>query len=403
MIKDNFAKLENRENTMSIKWDMKKETFGTEDILPLWVADSDWKTSTEVRENLVDRAENGILGYSFADQSIEEAVQRWYKKRFNLDIKKEWLVFGTGVVPSINFALKTITEAGDGVIIQPPVYKPFFSAVEINNCSLIKNDLKYENNYYQMDFDDLKNQIKEFKENGKNVKAMILCSPHNPVGRVWSEAELVELLRILKKEDIYLISDEIHFDLVYSTSKHIPILELLERDEFKDYQDKLISFSSPSKTFNIAGLHTSYTLIKSKKLRNEYIKSLEGFETSNSPFGLIALKTAYNQSESWLDSQLEYLEANYEYLKKYLAENIPEIKVTEAEGTYLAWLNFSGLNFKDDEELIDFMNNKAKVGLNPGRWFGDNGSMFMRLNLACPRKRLEKALTRIKDAFENRK
>lgn len=396
-----FSKLENRENTMSVKWDKRKEIFAREDILPLWVADSDWQTAAEVKKALLKKIKTGIFGYSFPDQTVKQAVKSWYKKRFKVDIKKEWLIFDTGVVPAINFTLKAVTKPGDGVIIQPPVYNPFFSAVEVNNCSLIKNELISKNNYYQMDLADLENKIKNFKDNGNQVKAMILCSPHNPVGRVWREDELLKLLRILKREDIYLLSDEIHSDLVYSDYKQIPTVKLiLARDEFKDYRDKLISFAAASKTFNIAGLHTSYTIIESEALREKYMAAKEGFGTGNSPFGLTALKTAYNKGEDWLQAELEYLESNYQYLKNYLAENIPKIKLTEAEGTYLAWLNFSDFEFETDEELIEFMNEKAKVGLNPGCSFGDKGSMFMRLNLACPRKRLKKALKRIKKAVE---
>lgn len=397
-----FSKLENRANTMSSKWDKKKEIFGSEDILPMWVADSDWQTAPAVKERLQKRAEHGIFGYSFADQSIYQSVQNWLQHRFDLNIKKEWLLFDTGVVPAINFTLKAIIKTDAAVIIQPPVYRPFFGAVKNNNCRLLKNELIKKDNHYQLDVKTLEKQIKDSNQQGNKVKAMIFCSPHNPVGRVWQEGELLELLRLLKKEDIYLLSDEIHSDLIYPGCRHIPVLKLLlERDEFKDYRKKVISFMAASKTFNIAGLHTSYTIIESKELRSAYQKAKAGFGTGNSPFGLLALKAAYNKGEEWLEAQLDYLEDNYKFLQRYIKENMPQIKVTEAEGTYLVWLNCTELDFKNDEQLIEFMNKKAKVGLNPGRWFGDAGSMHMRLNIACPRERLEAGLERIKMAVES--
>lgn len=394
-----FSSLENRVNTMSTKWDKRKEIFDNQDLLPMWVADSDWQTAPVVKKALLKRTEAGIFGYSFADQSIYQAVQNWLLKRYNLKINKEWIIFDTGVVPAINFTLKAITEKNDALIIQPPVYRPFFAAAENNNCKLIKNELIKKDNHYQMDLKKLKKQISKSKKEGNKVKAMIFCSPHNPVGRVWQENELLELLRLLKAEDIYLLSDEIHSDLVYSDYQHKPVLKLiLERDEFKDYRKKLISFMAASKTFNIAGLHTSYTIIESEKLRAAYQKEKEGFATGSSPFGLLALKSAYNEGEDWLEKQLQYLEANYNFLKTYIKEKIPQLEVIESEGTYLVWLDFSGFGFENDQQLIEFMNKKAEVGLNPGRWFGEAGSMHMRLNLACPRKRLENGLKRIKKA-----
>ncbi|MFP4198672.1 MAG: MalY/PatB family protein [Halanaerobium sp.] len=397
-----FSKLENRNNTMSTKWDKRKEIFGSQDILPMWVADSDWQTAPEVKKRLQERAEAGIFGYTFADQSVYQAVENWLQQRFELNIDREWLLFDTGVVPAINFTLKAITEQNDAVIIQPPVYRPFFGAVKNNNCRLIKNKLLKNDNHYQFDLEDLEFKINQAKEKGERVRAMIFCSPHNPVGRVWQEEELLKLLRLLKKEDIYLLSDEIHSDLIYPEYQHIPVLKiLLAGDEFKDYRKKVISYMAASKTFNIAGLHVSYTIIESEKLRRDYQKAKEGFGTGNSPFGLLALKTAYNEGEKWLKEQMQYLKANYNFLKDYLKENISGIKVTEAEGTYLVWLDCRDLGFESDEQLINFMNQKAKVGLNPGRWFGDAGSMHMRLNIACPRERLEEALERLKKAVEN--
>lgn len=401
MSKYNFSKIENRSDTMSTKWDKRREVFGREDILPMWVADSDWQTAPEIKNAIIKRAEHGIFGYSFAADEVKDSIESWLKKRFNLKINQDWLIFDTGVVPAINFSLKALTEAGDGVIIQPPVYRPFFGAVKNNECSLVENELLLKDGHYQIDFEDLEQTIAEWRNKEKDLKAMIFCSPHNPVGRVWNQEELIKLLRILKREDIYLLSDEIHADLIYPDFKHHPVLKIvLENEEFNDYREKIISFMAASKTFNIAGLHTSYTIIESERLRKQYNKAKNGFGTSNSPFGLLALKAAYLEGEDWLEEQLSYLESNYNYLKDFFSKNIPQINVTAAEGTYLAWLDCSQLQFDSDQKLINFMNNKAQVGMNPGQWFGKAGSMFMRLNIACPRSRLKTALTRIKEAVE---
>jgi cystathionine beta-lyase len=397
----NFSKLINRENTLSIKWDMREQIFGREDIIPLWVADSDWQTAPEIKEEIINTAEHGIYGYSCADDEIKDSVQKWLKKRFDLNIKKDWIIFDSGVVPAINFTLKSLCNPGDGVIIQPPVYRPFFTAVKNNDCTLVENELVLEANRYKIDFEGLKNIINEWKTKEEELKAFIFCSPHNPVGRVWEKEELRKLIDILMEEDIYLLSDEIHADLVYPGFSHFPSLKLLLAEpKYKDYRKKVISYMAASKTFNIAGLHTSYTIIESESLRRKYERTKKGFATGNSPFGLRALKAAYDKGEAWLEAQLLYLEKNKEFLKEFFAENAAEIKVVEQEGTYLCWLDCRSLPFENDKELKNFFINQARVGLNPGSWFGKAGSGFMRLNIACPRERLEKGLKRIKKAVD---
>jgi cystathionine beta-lyase len=396
-----FSKLINRENTLSIKWDMREKFFGREDILPLWVADSDWQTAPEIKEEVISTAKHGIYGYSCADDSIKESVQNWFDKRFELKLKNEWIVFDSGVVPAINFSLKTITDAGDGVIIQPPVYRPFYTAVKNNDCTLVENNLILEDNHYKIDFAGLEAIIDEWKDKKENLKALIFCSPHNPVGRVWKKEELQKLMDILSREGIYLLSDEIHADIVFSDYKHLPSLKVLLSDaKYKDYRKKVISYMAASKTFNIAGLHTSYTIIESDSLRKKYEKEKRGFASGNSPFGLKALKTAYDKGEDWLEEQLLYLENNKKFLIEFFENNIPEIKVVEQEGTYLCWLDCRNLPFENDKKLREFFINKARVGLNPGIWFGKAGSGFMRLNTACPKIRLEKGLKLIEEAVK---
>ena len=398
----NFSKMNNRNNTMSIKWDKCKEIFGREDILPLWVADSDWHTAPEIKADLINKVDNDILGYTFADQEVETAVQNWLKKSFELQIDRDWLVFDTGVVPAINFTLKAITEAGDGVIIQPPVYRPFFTAAKNNNCNLIKNNLIIKDGHYKIDFEGLEKIIADWKNKDGQIKALIFCSPHNPVGRVWKQSELKRLIKILKRENIYLLSDEIHSDLVYPGYNHYPSLKIIDNNpELESYRDKIITYMAASKTFNIAGLHTSYTIISSDKLKKKYNRAKNGFSSGNSPFGLEALKSAYNKGEKWLEKQLEYIVENKSYLQNFINEEIPEIKLLKQEGTFLVWLDCRGLNFDSDQQLRNFIIKEAKVGLNPGIWFGKSGRGFMRINIACPKKRLKLALMRIKKAVDN--
>ncbi|SFL13622.1 MalY/PatB family protein [Halanaerobium salsuginis] len=396
----NFDKLEDRTNTMSAKWDQREAIFGTQNLIPMWVADSDWQTAPAVKNELISRAEEGIFGYSFATAEITNSIQEWLKKRFDLTVASDWLQYDTGVVPAINFTLKAITEAGDGVIIQPPVYRPFFESVKNNDCLLVENTLVEEDGYYQMDFAGLEEIIANWQEKPGSLKAFILCSPHNPVGRVWKRDELIRLIKILQREKIYLLTDEIHADLIYRGYQHYPILKLLaEEKNLKDYQNQVVAFMAASKTFNIAGLHTSYTIIADPKLRHKYQAAKAGFATGNSPFGLLALQAAYQNGEEWLEAQLDYLTANYQFCRDFIKQEIPGLKLSRAEGTYLAWLDFRQLSFESDQELSKFIAKEAGLGMNQGNWFGRAGSMFMRLNLACPRQRIKTALKQLKKAL----
>lgn len=344
--KYNFSKLHNRNNTMSVKWDKCEEIFGKDDILPLWVADSDWPTAPEIKAALINKAENGILGYTFADQKVKTAVKNWLSKRFDLEIDKNWLVFDTGVVPAINFTLKAITKAGDGVVIQPPVYRPFFSAVKNNDCELIKNSLVIKDRHYKIDFAGLEKIIADWKDKKGDIKALIFCSPHNPVGRVWKQSELKRLIKILKRENIYLLSDEIHSDLVYPAYDHYPSLKIIDDNpELEAYRKKIITYMAASKTFNIAGLHTSYTIISSDKLKRKYNRTKNGFSSGNSPFGLEALKSAYNNGEKWLEEQLQYIVENKNYLQNFIENEIPAIKLFEQEGTFFNLVRLQRFKF----------------------------------------------------------
>lgn len=387
-----FSTYVDRRDSNSVKWDMISETFGNEDLLPMWVADSDWPTAPSVIRAIKERTDHGIFGYTFPDQKLKNIIVDWVKKHYDWDIKKEWIVFSNGVVPSLNIAVQTFTNNGDEVIIQPPVYYPFRSAVENNGAVLINNQLKKENGNYKFDLKNLKNILKDSPRKLSRAKLLILCSPHNPVGRVWDKEELAELGRICIENDVKILADEIHADFVYEDKKHIPIASLNN-----ELSQNTITFMAPSKTFNIAGLNSSFVIIENEKLRKEFMVNKNGLVGTGNIFGLVAMKAAYQNGEKWLSEQLSYLNDNMKFAVNYINKNIPGITTRKSEGTYLLWLDCSGLGLSDNK-LKEFFINKASLALDPGLWFGQGGSGYMRMNLACPRSTLKKGLENLKKA-----
>jgi len=382
-----FDEVIDRKNTDCLKWDYCKQRFGREDILPMWVADMDFKSPDLITEAIIERAKHGVFGYTEASEKLSNALIGWMKNRHNWQINGNWIVFSPGVVTSINTAILAYTKPGDKVLIQTPVYYPFYSCVKDNERELVTNPLKDNNGHYEIDFDDLEKKLAD------NVKLMIFCSPHNPIGRVWKLQELEEVLRLCKKYDIVIISDEIHSDLVFKGHKHIPISSLAG-EAYK----KCITLNSPTKTFNIAGLSISSAIIPDAELRRKFRFTLNknGANMLNI-FGLTAAEAAYSSCEKWLDDLLEYLESNLDTLVEYFETNIPQIKVIRPEATYLAWLDCNNLPVKP-EKLKEFFVNEAGVGLNDGITFGVEGSGFQRLNFACPRNVLLEGLEKIKNA-----
>ncbi|NLL04194.1 MAG: putative C-S lyase [Clostridiaceae bacterium] len=384
-----FDELIDRKNTDSLKWDYRKQRFGREDILPMWVADMDFKSPATITEAIIHRAKHGVFGYTEASEKLSAAIAAWMKNRHNWQIDNKWIVYSPGVVTSVNTAILAYTNPGDKVLIQPPIYYPFYSSIRDNGRELVVNPLKDNNGYYEMDFEDLEKKLAD------NVRVMIFCSPHNPIGRVWNTHELEEVLRLCKKYDVILISDEIHSDIVFKGHKHIP-LSSLSKDGYK----KCITLISPTKTFNIAGLSVSTALIPDLELKSRFINTLNknGANMLNI-FGLTAAEAAYTSCEKWLDELLEYLENNLNILEEYFKNNIPQIIVIRPEATYLAWLDCTNLPVPA-EKLKEFFVNEAGVGLNDGAIFGEEGSGFQRLNFACPRNILLEGLERIKMAVD---
>ena len=407
-MENNFDKVIDRTGTNCSKWDNCKNIFGREDILPMWVADTDFEAPKEAIEAMKKRLEHGIYGYTYRPQSFNNAIINWMKKRHGWDIKNEWITFSPGIVPAISMAVNTFTHPGDKVIIQTPIYPPFQSVVERSGRTRIDNELVFIDGRYHMDIDRLEEQISlndlsytnnttnDNREFDNRVKLLLLCNPHNPSGRVWTKEELIKIGEICLKNNIIIVSDEIHSDIIYKGHKHIPIASLS-----KELEQNTITCIAPSKTFNLAGLSTSAIIIPNKEIRNMFNNTLETLEVDGGNiFGSIALESAYNHGEKWLEELLTYLEGNLNYLMKYFEDRIPDIKPIRPEATYLIWLDCSKLGL-EGKDLVDFFVNKAKVGVNPGFKFGKSGRNFVRLNIGCPRSTLEEGLRRIEEAVKS--
>ena len=385
----NFDKIIDRSGTGSIKYDRRKQVFGREDVLPMWVADMDFESPSFVIDAIKKRLEHPVLGYTLRQDPFADAFIGWANRRYSWDVKKCWLTFSPGVVPALVLSILAMTEEGDKIIIQPPVYAPFFEAVEGNGRTLVTNPLKKdENGRYTMDFDDLEKKIDD------RTKMIIISNPHNPVGRVWSEEELRTLGEIALKHGLIIVSDDIHADFIYKGHKYTPIAKLDER-----FADITVTAMSPSKTFNIAGLSTSIVVIPNEELRNKYNhKLMSAHLFLGNIFGGVAFEAAYNNGDQWLGELLEYLEANIDYAVGYIREKIPSIKVWRPESTFLLWLDFSGTGLTH-EEVKDKLINEALLGFNDGKTFGEGGEMHFRMNIAAPRKVVEDALGRLERVF----
>ncbi|WP_372947312.1 MalY/PatB family protein [Mariniphaga sp.] len=388
MKKYNFDEVIPRSGTNCIKYDAKEWMFKTDDVLPLWVADTDFRTPDFIVEAIKKRAEHEIYGYTFKPDSYYNAIIGWMERRHNWSIKKEWISFSPGVVAGLTIAIETFSKPGDSVIVQPPVYFPFFDSVKGTKRKLIENPLKIENGRFTFDFDDLKSKI------DKNTKLLLLCNPQNPGGMVWTRSELEELSAICLKHGITVISDEIHSDLIFEGHTHIPFSTLSE-----EAAKNSVVCMAPSKTFNVAGLASSLVIIPEKAKHARYERALNvGHLGMGNIFGSVALEAAYNHGDEWLEQLMDYLWENYLLLEKFMKQHLPKVKVMKPEATFLIWLDFSAYGM-NDEELMKFTVEKAKVGLNNGGRFGTGGDGWLRLNIGCPRSVLEEGLERLKTAF----
>jgi cystathionine beta-lyase len=379
----NFDEIIPRANTNSVKYDWRKRLFGRGDVLPMWVADMDFRVPPAVTEAIMERARHEIYGYSMRPESFYQSVMDWTKRRYDWSIAREWLTFTPGIVPAVNLTIMGLTEPGDRIMIQPPVYFPFFQAVRKNKRTLVENRLQLRNGRYHIDMEDFEEQLKS------GVKLFILCNPHNPGGSVWTREELKTMGELCVQYNTMIIADEIHADIVFPDHVYTPMASVSP-----EIAQNTITFLAPSKTFNIAGLSTAIGIIPNRRLRGEFDEMIEKIHLwHGNIFGNVALEAAYNNGEQWLDELLEYLSGNLKLISE-VVERIPGIKLVKPEGTYLAWLDCRELPV-DDNEINRFMVEKAKVGMNEGSTFGKNGAGFQRLNFGCPRKTLATALENI--------
>ncbi len=388
-MKYNFDKIIERENTSCVKYDLLESIFGTADLIPMWVADMDFGTPDVIIEAIKKRLEHPVLGYSFRPESFYTSIIDWMKIRHQWNIKKEWISFSPGVVPALNMLVSGLTEKADKIIVQPPVYFPFFSAIENHNRKLVNNPLIINNSRLCIDFNDLEAKIID------GAKMLFLCNPHNPGGSVWKREELLRIADLCLKNNVIVVSDEIHSDLIFSPNKHIPFASLS-----KEIADITVTCMAPSKTYNIAGLSTSFLVISNKELLKKYNKALDDVHVGQGNiFGTIALEAAYNHGCEWLEELLAYLKKNIDFVEEFLKNNIPEIKMLRPEATYMIWLDCRNLNM-DDKTLKNFLISEAKIGLNDGPVFGIGGEGFQRINIACPLSVIEDALIRLQCAIK---
>ncbi|MDO5664276.1 MAG: PatB family C-S lyase [Bacteroidia bacterium] len=388
-MKYNFDEIIDRSNSHSVKLSKLKTVFGRDDLIPLWVADMDFLSPPAITEALLERTKHGIFGYTIAYDKYYLSIINWLKNRHDYQVLENEITFVPGVVKGFAFAIDTFTEKNDKIIIQPPVYHPFRIVTELLNRQVINNPLVLEDGKYKINFEGLKKIIAE-----NDCKMLIFCSPHNPVGRVWNKDELKQLAEICYNNNILVISDEIHSDLILSGSKHLPFATVSEKA-----RENSITLMAPSKTFNIAGIVSSFAIIHNKELRNRYLDYLIPRELDQGTIpALVATEAAYNHGAEWLDEVLAYIQKNIDFVDNYLKKNIPQIKVIKSEATFLVWLDCRDLKLTQ-KELVNLFVNKAKLALNDGEVFGKEGEGFMRLNVGTPRSNIEKALNNLKKAI----
>ena len=387
-MKYDFDQVIDRSGNRASKYDERVMKFGTDKVIPLWVADMDFKTAQPIIDACVKKAEEGIWGYTSRPASYFEAVKGWEKRRNNWDVDTSLMSWSLGVVPALSVLVKIFSHTGDKVMIQTPVYSEFYDVTEAWEREVVENKLVEENGTWHIDFED-------FEKKAKEVKIILLCSPHNPLGIVWSREELQRMADICIANDVLLVSDEIHSDLIFHGKKHIPTATLSP-----EIAGKVISCVSATKTFNLAGLQASTTIYPNLEMKKKFDRFWMNMDIHrNNAFSSVAMEAAYNEGEEWLEQLLEYISGNFDYIKEYCDKYIPKIKPSVPDATYLVWLDCRELGM-DNEQLRSFMIEKAGLGLNEGYTFGRSLSGYMRLNAACPRSVLEQAMKQLKEAVE---
>lgn len=379
----NFDEIIPREGTNAYKYDLRTKIFGTDDVYPMWVADTEFRAPDFITNAIKDRLDHGIFGYTLLDDDYYNAIINWNKEQHGLLLNKGWIKYSPGVVPSLFASVLAFSEPGDNVIVQTPVYYPFYSAVKETGRELVRNPLKLEGGRYVMDLQLMKESINE------KTKIMILCSPHNPTGNVWRESELRDLCELCIENNILIISDEIHADIVYSPNKHIPTASLSE-----EIGQNTLTLMAPSKTFNIAGLNSSYVFSSNQMLLDRFSKFVEGMHISANVFAIEATKAAYNHGHEWVADLMTYYKGSLDLVREFVNTRLRGVKLIEPEGTFLLWLDFRNTGYSR-KELGKLLVDKASVGLSDGFMFGKEGEGFYRMNIGCARSKIQEALERI--------
>ncbi len=380
-MKYDFDRVIPRENTDCVKFDLRDKVFGSASVRPMWVADMDFEVPPFIREAVIERAKHPVYGYTYRPPRFYEEVASWLLRRHNWQTDPSLISFSPGIVPALNMCVLAYTKPGERIVVQPPVYFPFFSAVNGHQRELVYNPLVRRGEGYEMDFEHLEGLFRE------GAKMLILSHPHNPVGRVWNREELEQLAGLCIRYGVLVLSDEIHSDLIMPGFRHIPLASL-----GKEIAALTVTCVAPSKTFNLAGMHSSALIFSDAALKKDYETVLEGLHVgSGNLFGMVAMEAAYREGEEWLDQLLVYLADNFSLLKSRFTASGTGVGITPLEATYLVWLDFSSLGM-DDKALNEFIVSKAGLGLNDGNQFGPGGSGFQRMNIATPRQVLNEAL-----------
>jgi cystathionine beta-lyase len=387
VVEEIFDRIIPRENTDCSKYDDRLKRFGRADVLPMWVADMDFRAPDCVRQALQELVDQNLYGYHLKTERYYRAIVDWWARRHRYAVDPASIIFSPGVVPALSHLVQALTVRGDGIILQPPVYHPFFWAVQANDRRMVLNPLREQGGEYSIDFDDLEAKAGE-------AKLLILCNPHNPVGRVWRREELARIAEICLRHGVTILSDEIHNDLVFRPWRHVPIAGLSP-----EVEQVTVTCHAASKTFNVAGLSTAYIMIPNAELRQTFKRVSDALHVEAlNPFGLRAMEAGFAEGEPWLEALLEYLAGNYRILRSYCETQLPRLGVSPMEGTYLAWVDFRRYGFSS-QELKDCIIQKARLALNDGPMFGPGGEGFQRMNLACPRQVLRQALDQLKTAL----
>jgi len=378
-----------RKGTLSLKWDLAESLFGDPDVLPLWVADMDFRCPPAIIETVKQRAELGMYGYTIRTHEYLDAITSWFSRRHHWQIQPEWLTDTPGVVPALGIAIQVLSKPGDQVILQSPVYNPFYDVIRKNGRQVAQNPLLLRNGRYEMDYEHLESLMRD------GAKLLLLCSPHNPGGRVWDREELERLGRLCEQYDVRIISDEIHCDLILADKKHIPFATLSET-----IAERTVTCLAPSKTFNMPGLNSSFTCISNPEMKRLFDEQVQTLAVGGvSFFGPPATIAAYNESEDWLEALLNYVRGNMGYAISFIKDQMPLLNPIVSEGTYLLWVDCRKLGLNTDA-LKQLMYQEAKIAFNEGSLYGEQGTGFLRINLACPRPLLSKALDQFKGAIE---